>query len=76
MCGIQNFAQSYKDHQEGKVKIRTPLRVKLALVALILIGPTSRVVLVRLEANPEHSCIYIICFRQVQTCLNVINRNR
>ena len=24
MCGIHNFAQSYKDHQEGKVKIRDP----------------------------------------------------
>ena len=50
------------------------LRVKLALVALIFIGPTSRVVLVRLKANPENSCIYIISFGQVQTCLNVINR--
>ena len=49
-------------------------RVKLALVALIFIGPTSMVVLVRLKANPENSCIYIICFGQVQTCLNIINR--
>ena len=72
MCGIQNFAQSYKDHQAGKVKIRTSchLRVKLALVALIFVGPTSRVALVRLKANPDNSCIYIICFGQVQTCLN------
>ena len=65
MCGIQNFAQSYKDHQAGKVKIRTPChldRVKLALVALIFVGPTSRVALIRLKANPDNSCICIICF--------------
>ena len=26
--GIQNFAQSYKDHQIGKVKIRTPCHLE------------------------------------------------
>ena len=68
MCGIQNFAQSYKDHRKGKVKIRTPChRVKLALVALVFIGPTSRVVLVRLKPNLENSC-FIPLSKQVQTC--------
>ena len=42
------------------------LRVKLALVAPIFIGPTSRVVLVRLKANLENSC-FIPLSKQVQT---------
>ena len=50
--------------------------MKLALVALIFVGPTSRVALVRLKANPDNSCIYIICFGQVQTCLNGVNRSK
>ena len=50
--------------------------MKLALVALIFVGPTSRVALVRLKATPDDSCIYIICFGQVQTCLNGVNRSK
>ena len=50
--------------------------MKLALVALVFIGPTLRVVLVRLKANPDNSCIYIICFGQVQTSLNGVNRSK
>ena len=37
-----------------------------ALVALVFIGPTSRVVLVRLKANLENSC-FIPLSKQVQT---------
>ena len=44
--------------------------MKLALVALIFIGPTFRVGIARLKVNPDNSCIYIIFFGQVQTCLN------
>ena len=38
-----------------------------ALVALVFIGPTSRVVLVRLKANLESSS-FIPLYKQVQTC--------
>ena len=40
--------------------------MKLALVALVFIGPTSRVVLVRLKPNLESSC-FIPLSKQVQT---------
>ena len=40
--------------------------MKLALVALVFIGPTSKVVLVRLKPNLESSC-FIPLSKQVQS---------